>query len=141
MPLKRKRSISTDIRYKIKMYAVGLAKAVGNEMLAMEYADTLTRARIRGVRTFEIYRDKLAAFLENRGIPRGIWGIYFAFVNFFESKINQLGLWDLEAVYDHFAKLGADRSLLPEIVQKVFSPEKETAQPGVPATEQKPGKS
>jgi hypothetical protein len=138
MPLKKKRSLTTDIRYKIKMYAVGLAKSVGNEMLALEYADTLTRARIRGVRPFEINRDQLENVLEAQKEPRGLWGIYYAFVNFFTSKVKDLGLWEVDQVIDHFVKLGAKREVLFEILKEVFSIEKTAAQPGQPTTEQKP---
>jgi hypothetical protein len=138
MPLKKKRSLTTDIRYKIKMYAVGLAKAVGNEMLAMEYADTLTRARIRGVRPFEIDRDQLENVLEAQREPRGLWGIYYAFTNFVRSKIMQLGLWEVDQAIEHFTKLGAKREVLLEILKEVFSIEKTAAQPGQPTTEQKP---
>jgi hypothetical protein len=140
MPLKKKRSLTTDIRYKIKMYAVGLAKAVGNEMLAMEYADTLTRARIRGVRPFEIDRDQLENVLEALRVPRGLWGIYYAFVNFYESKIKYLGLWEEEQAIEHFTKLGANPDYLREIINEVFLKGKRSAQPGEPTVEQKPSK-
>jgi len=119
MPLKKQRSGTTNVRYRLKMYGVGIGKAVGNEQLAMEFAIALSEARAAGFQPLAQAHTVVEDVCSKAGVPRGIWGIYYAFANFYVSKVLTYELYNTDEAVNHFVKLGADAGILGELANRL----------------------
>ena len=117
MPLKRQRGLTTNIRYRLKMYAVAIGKAVGNEQLAMEYAIALSEARSAGAQSFNVARNIVEAVCSQEGIPRGYWGIYYSFAMVYTARVLRDETWTHDEAINHFARLGANPTVSNRIAE------------------------
>lgn len=119
MGRKRKEGITTNIRYKMKAYSVGLGIASGNEKLAMEYAEALTIARASGIGPYKMAYAEIKPVLMKNEVPSALFGLYKAFINEIIAKAQVRKIASTDEVIDKWTTLGLDAGVLGECVEAV----------------------
>ena len=119
MARKRKEGITSNIRYKMKAYAVGLGIAHGNEELAMDYADKLTIARAAGIGPYKMAYAEIKPVLMRNDVPSAFFGLYKAFINEIIAKVQVRKIASSDEIIDKWTRLGLDAGILGECVEAV----------------------
>jgi hypothetical protein len=117
MARKRQEGISTDARFKLKMFRVFSAGVP--EDLAKEAADAVAEARAKGVGIYRVAREEARAVLMRREVPSALWGLYFAFTNELVNKVRRRKEATRDQIIAKWVANGADSSVLNEIADKV----------------------
>ena len=118
MPRKQE-SVTTPIRYKIKMYKVALGLTGGNERLAEDYADALSHARNQGIGVYRTAFKEIKPLLMKLDVPSALHGLYKAFVNEIIHKVQRRRIATVDEIVDKWTKLGLDPAVLREVAGSV----------------------
>jgi len=116
---KRQEGITTNPRYKMKAYAVGVGISSGNEEMAKEYAEALTQARASGVGVFRNAYMEIKPVLMRSEVPSALWGLYKAFINEIIAKVQRRKIASVDEVVEKWVKLGLDDGVLRECINAV----------------------
>jgi len=119
MGKKKREGITTNPRFKMKAYAVGMGITGGNQQLAMEYAEALTISRAMGIGVFRSAYAEIKPVLMRTNVPSALWGLYKAFINEIVSKVQQRKIATSDEIIDKWTTLGLDASVLAECVESV----------------------
>lgn len=119
MARKRKEGITSNIRYKMKAYAVGLGVAHGNEEMAADYAEALTLARAAGIAPYKMAYEEIKPVLMREEVPSALYGLYKAFINEIISKTQVRKIASVDQVIDKWVTLGLDAGVLGACVESV----------------------
>jgi hypothetical protein len=131
---KRQEGITTNPRFKMKMYAVGFGIGAGNHEYAKEYAESLTQARASGVGIYRNAYQEIKPVLARERVPSALWGLYKAFANELISKVQRRGIATIDQIVDKWTVLGLDSGVLRAVVNVLV----EVVTPEAPVPAQKP---
>jgi len=112
--------LTSNIRYRIKMYRVGLGLAGGNESLAREYAEALNTARLMGVGSYEHYWEVAEGVVRGQGVPRAYYGLYRSFTSELIKKAQRQRVASVEEIIEKWTKNGLDPKVLRMICERIF---------------------
>jgi len=119
MGRKRQEGITTNPRYKLKAYAVGMGIGAGNTKMAEDYAEALTSARASGVGVFRNAYAEIKPVLMRSGVPSALWGLYKAFINEIIAKVQRRKIASVDEVVSKWEKLGLDGGVLRDCVATI----------------------
>jgi hypothetical protein len=119
MGRKRQEGITTNPRYKLKAYAVGMGIGHGNPELSKEYADALTQARAAGVGLYKNAYQEIKPVLMRANVPSALYGLYKAFINEILAKVQRRKIASVDEIVDKWVKLGLDAGVLRDCVGAV----------------------
>ena len=104
MARKRRLGLTSAIRYKLKMFRV-FAAGVPEE-LALEYAEALADAWLLGYSPYHNMHERVLEFLQSRGIPVALRGLYLAFCNEFQARVLTRGIETIDYLIEKWAHQG-----------------------------------
>ena len=119
MARKRQEGVTTNIRYKLKAYAVGYGIGAGNPELAKEYAEVLTTARASGYGVFKTAYQEIKPVLMREGVPSALWGLYKAFINEIINKVQRRKIATVDEIVNKWVNLGLDEGVLRACIDAV----------------------
>jgi len=126
MTRKRQEGVTSFPRYLMKMYKIGLAISGGNELLAQQYAMTVSQARAMGIGTYKNAWTEAKGVLTSRSVPSSMFGLYRAFTLELVNKVQRRGIASPEQIIERWTEQGLDPNILREIYARVhpmFKPE------------------
>jgi len=113
---KRQEGITTNPRYKLKAYAVGMGIGANNTRYAEEYAEALTSARSAGVGVFRNAYQEIKPVLARLEVPSALWGLFKAFANELIAKVQRRGIATIDDIVAKWSNMGLDETALREVV-------------------------
>jgi hypothetical protein len=116
MARKRQEGITTNPRYKMKAYAVGMGISSGSPEMAKEYAEALTIARSAGVGIYRNAYQEIKPVLARLNVPSALWGLYKAMGNELISKVQRRGIASSDEIVQKWVRMGLDSLVLQEVV-------------------------
>lgn len=119
MGRKKQEGITTNPRYKMKAYAVGMGIAHNNVEMAKEYAEALTVARASGVGVFKNAYQEIKPVLMRESVPSALWGLYKAFINEIIAKVQRRKIATGDDIISKWENLGLDGSVLRLCVESI----------------------
>jgi len=119
MGRKRQEGITTNPRYKLKAFAVGMGIGANNVDMAKEYAEALTTARASGVGVYRNAYQEIKPVLARESVPSALWGLYKAFANELIAKVQRRGIATVDEIVSKWEKLGLDSNVLRAVVESI----------------------
>jgi hypothetical protein len=119
MGRKRQEGITTNPRYELKAFAVGMGIGAGNTRLAENYASSLTQARSAGVGVFKNAYQEIKPVLMRAEVPSALWGLYKAFINEIIAKVQRRKIASIDEIVEKWTKLGLDEGNLRACIESV----------------------
>jgi hypothetical protein len=132
MARKRQEGVSTQDRYKLKMYRV-FATGVP-ESLAMSVAESISTARAQGIGAFRTAKQEARAVLGRMEVPSALWGLYLAYTNELVRKVQIRKEATRDQIVEKWTEYGLNPTVLNAIADEVGVEVKTTQTKPAPKT-------